>query len=102
MGPIGDRTAGAAHGPREVHARGIDGVLGQLRGLGIHLVVLLQQMLPQYVALADHVLQAFRPLFLAVTPPPPVQEHARVLIYLRVLVFRVLLFERPPCAVFPA
>ena len=35
-------------------------------------------------------------------PPPPVQEHARVLIYLRVLIFCVFLFLRPWCAVFPA
>jgi len=34
--------------------------------------------------------------------PPPVQEHARVLIYLRVLIFCVFLFLRPWCAVFPA
>ena len=35
-------------------------------------------------------------------PCPPVQEHAHVLIYLRVLIFCVFLFVRPPCAVFPA
>ena len=33
--------------------------------------------------------------------PPPVQERARVLIFLRVLIFCVFLFVRPPCAVFP-
>ena len=32
----------------------------------------------------------------------PVQEHTRVLTFLRVLVWCVFLFGRTPCAVFPA
>ena len=42
-------------------------------------------------------------LFVSCYPPPSaLQEHVRVLIYLRVLIFFVFLFERPPCAVFTA